>query len=189
MSMKSLWIETTQNQSVLALFSESGVEKVSTLSLGPCGKDDLFVSLSEFLSDQERKEFAFFSCCRGPGSYTGTRLGVTVAATLAYAQKKPLVSVTRLSGFRKHGNETVIYPGKEGKFLQLGADDEVFVVDALPKGQEIVCPDEALCVRLGVKRVERSLPEMLESFQKSCYSRFAAGDLVEGLFPPLLYLS
>ena len=34
--------------------------------------------------------------CKGPGSFTGTRIGVTIAKTLAYANNIPIVSLTSL---------------------------------------------------------------------------------------------
>lgn len=43
----------------------------------------------------------------GPGSYTGIRLGVAVAQTLAYCWKVPLVGVSSLDGFIPHETSVV----------------------------------------------------------------------------------
>ncbi|GAB3062982.1 tRNA (adenosine(37)-N6)-threonylcarbamoyltransferase complex dimerization subunit type 1 TsaB [Salinicoccus sesuvii] len=53
---------------------------------------------------------------RGPGSYTGVRIGVTVAKTLAYALRVPLYSVSSLAVIASSSNRTgILVPMFDGR--------------------------------------------------------------------------
>ena len=66
----------------------------------------------------------------GPGSYTGIRIGVVAAKTLAYALKKPLVGLCSLTGF---------IPDCEGAFAALidAKIGGVYLITGIKSGEEI----------------------------------------------------
>lgn len=53
------------------------------------------------------KELDLIAVAEGPGSYTGVRIGVTVAKTLAWTLNKPLVGVSSLEILARNINEDV----------------------------------------------------------------------------------
>ena len=51
------------------------------------------------------KDLDLIAVAQGPGSYTGVRIGVTVAKTLAWTLKKPLVGISSLEILARNINE------------------------------------------------------------------------------------
>ncbi len=65
------------------------LEREMAQKLHPC--------LAEFFPPQQWRELDFIAVCRGPGSFTGTRLGVVTARTLAQQLQIPLFGVSTLT--------------------------------------------------------------------------------------------
>ena len=55
--------------------------------------------LLDFLQPQTWKDLSFLAVAQGPGSFTGTRIGVITARTLAQQLELPLVGISTLAGF------------------------------------------------------------------------------------------
>lgn len=53
----------------------------------------------------------------GPGSFTGVRLGVTIAKTLAFCKKIPIKTITSIELFLPTESEYLSIPEKNGYFL------------------------------------------------------------------------
>ena len=53
-------------------------------------------TLAEFVAPYSFHDFAFIAVAKGPGSFTGTRMGMTVARTIAQQMKIPLFGVSSL---------------------------------------------------------------------------------------------
>lgn len=68
-------------------------------------------TLCEFVSPYSFQDFAFIAVAKGPGSFTGTRMGMTVARTIAQQMKIPLFGVSSLGAiaatFDPHFNSRV----------------------------------------------------------------------------------
>jgi tRNA threonylcarbamoyl adenosine modification protein YeaZ len=56
----------------------------------------LHEKLAQFMSPQSFQELAFIAVAQGPGSFTGTRMGMTVARTLAQQLSIPLFGISSL---------------------------------------------------------------------------------------------
>lgn len=65
--------------------------------LGQTLSTHLHLYLSEFIQPQTWTDFAFIAVAKGPGGFTGTRLGVVTARTLAQQLEIPLFGISTLA--------------------------------------------------------------------------------------------
>lgn len=96
-SCYGLALHTTTPELGLALSNFAGESRVQVLSLGRSMAATLQIHLSEFLKPQQWTDLAFIAVACGPGGFTGTRLGVVTARTLAQQLQIPLFSVSTLA--------------------------------------------------------------------------------------------
>ena len=61
-------------------------------------------TLSEFVVPHSFQDFAFIAVAKGPGSFTGTRMGMTVARTIAQQMNIPLFGVSSLGAIAATSN-------------------------------------------------------------------------------------
>lgn len=66
-------------------------------NLGQTLSTHLHLYLSEFIQPQTWTDFAFIGVAKGPGGFTGTRLGVVTARTLAQQLGIPLFGISTLA--------------------------------------------------------------------------------------------
>jgi len=98
--MRFLLIDTSTERGVIAYGNGQEVLFAKELPFGPSQSKFLMPDLFEAL-----KSFGFpprldgIGVGIGPGSYTGIRLGVSVAQALAYSWKIPLIGISSLEGF------------------------------------------------------------------------------------------
>lgn len=109
--MRIVALDTSNQPMSVALWGEQGliVEKTTTIKRNHSVQlmpaiDELMQEAGWKVSDLDRVAVA-----KGPGSYTGVRIGVTVAKTLAWAGDLELVGVSSLkalagNGMRKEGH-------------------------------------------------------------------------------------
>jgi tRNA threonylcarbamoyl adenosine modification protein YeaZ len=70
----------------------------------------------------------------GPGSFTGVRLGITVAKTLAYTLKIPIKEISSLealSASNKENNKIVIISDSKGKYYGIFANNKLIEMNYL----------------------------------------------------------
>ncbi|MEP0957965.1 tRNA (adenosine(37)-N6)-threonylcarbamoyltransferase complex dimerization subunit type 1 TsaB [Microcoleus sp. FACHB-1515] len=97
MSIYGFALHTSSPQLGLALSNFAGDQRQQTWNLGLALSTELHVHLQEFLAPRSWQDLAFLAVSKGPGSFTGTRIGMVTARTLAQQLEIPLFAVSSLA--------------------------------------------------------------------------------------------
>lgn len=92
-----LAIHTTSPQLGIAIANFADDTRSSTWDLGRDMSTHLHQYLAEFLMPQTWADLAFIAVAKGPGGFTGTRIGVVTARTLAQQLDIPLFAISTLA--------------------------------------------------------------------------------------------
>lgn len=92
-----LALHTNSPQLGLAISNYSGDTRCQTWDLGRELSTHLHQHLAEFLRPQTWADLAFIAVAKGPGSFTGTRIGIVTARTLAQQLDIPLFAISTLA--------------------------------------------------------------------------------------------
>ncbi|MBW4481432.1 MAG: tRNA (adenosine(37)-N6)-threonylcarbamoyltransferase complex dimerization subunit type 1 TsaB [Tildeniella torsiva UHER 1998/13D] len=95
--MLGLAIHTCGPDLGLALSNFDGETRHQTWPLGRDLSTQLHRILMEFISPYSWTDFSFLAVAQGPGGFTGTRIGVVTARTLAQQLEIPLFGVSSLA--------------------------------------------------------------------------------------------
>jgi tRNA threonylcarbamoyladenosine biosynthesis protein TsaB len=108
--MNLLAIDTSTDRAVLALASDEGRLWVATTDAGRRHGRDLLPTLKDLLDSAGMRtgDLGAIAVGLGPGSYTGLRVGVTAAKTLAYVTGAPLVGLDSLHAIGQHAPAGVL---------------------------------------------------------------------------------
>lgn len=117
--MLVLGLETATPACSVALVDDRGLVAESTLVVGPVHSERLVPMIEQLLEGAgvERREVGGLAVSRGPGSFTGLRIGIATAKALAYAWERPLVGIPTLDAlaFNVGPVNAVIYPLLEAR--------------------------------------------------------------------------
>lgn len=111
--MYILAVETTGPQASVAVIDESGRIEARTSADRMNHLKELIPMTQNLLTDMgvEKKSLTAVAASVGPGSFTGIRIGVATARTLAQALDIPAISVPTLDSFRvKCTGRTLVVP-------------------------------------------------------------------------------
>jgi tRNA threonylcarbamoyl adenosine modification protein YeaZ len=97
MSVYALALHTSSPELGLALSNFAGDSHCQTWDLGQSLSTQLHNQLAEFIQPQTWADLAFIAVAKGPGSFTGTRIGVVTARTLAQQLSIPLFAISTLA--------------------------------------------------------------------------------------------
>ena len=92
-----LAIHTSSPQLGLAVSNFSHNSRCQVWDLGHDLSTHLHINLVEFLKPQTWADLAFIAVAKGPGGFTGTRIGVVTARTLAQQLNIPLFTISTLA--------------------------------------------------------------------------------------------
>nr|WP_246841313.1 tRNA (adenosine(37)-N6)-threonylcarbamoyltransferase complex dimerization subunit type 1 TsaB [Chroococcidiopsis sp. TS-821] len=92
-----LAIHTSSPELGLALSNFTNDSRTATWNLGRDLSNLLHQYLIEFIQPQTWRDLAFIAVAKGPGGFTGTRIGVVTARTLAQQLNIPVFAVSSLA--------------------------------------------------------------------------------------------
>ncbi len=92
-----LAIHTSSPDLGLAISNFSGNQRSAVWDLGRSLSTLMHQYLAEFIAPQTWSDLAFIAVAKGPGSFTGTRIGVVTARTLAQQLDIPLFAISTLA--------------------------------------------------------------------------------------------
>lgn len=90
-NMKTLYIDTHLFDIRLILFKDNEVYKKEEVLNQKHNSEFLMPSVEKLLDGEDFDQIIVIN---GPGSFTGVRLGVTIAKTLAFTMNKPIKTIT-----------------------------------------------------------------------------------------------
>ncbi|MCC3423975.1 MAG: tRNA (adenosine(37)-N6)-threonylcarbamoyltransferase complex dimerization subunit type 1 TsaB [Microcoleus sp. PH2017_29_MFU_D_A] len=92
-----LALHTSTPELGLAISNFSGDNRCQTWNLGRSLATDLHQYLVEFIAPQTWADLAFIAVAKGPGGFTGTRMGMVTARTLAQQLNIPVFTISTLA--------------------------------------------------------------------------------------------
>jgi len=92
-----LAIHTASTDLGLAISNFAGDQRCQTWALGREVSNHLHAKLLGFMPPQTWADLTFLAVAKGPGGFTGTRLGVVMARTLAQQLDLPLFGISTLA--------------------------------------------------------------------------------------------
>ncbi|HHP7244501.1 MAG TPA: tRNA (adenosine(37)-N6)-threonylcarbamoyltransferase complex dimerization subunit type 1 TsaB [Elainellaceae cyanobacterium] len=95
-AMYALAIHTASPELGLALSNFSEDSRCQVWDLGRSLSTHLHIKLADFIQPQTWQDLAFIAVAKGPGGFTGTRMGVVTARTLAQQLDIPLFAFSTL---------------------------------------------------------------------------------------------
>lgn len=135
--MLVLGIETSTPKVSVALYTEQGL--LCEVVVEGKGRQPLLLAVEEAFGLAERKqsELTGVAYSKGPGAFTGLRVGLATAKGIAYALEKPIIGVPTLDAFAgRYACGALVAPLLDAK------KGEVY--GALYKGEEKVLAEQAL---------------------------------------------
>ena len=121
--MYTLFIDTHYKDILLVLFKDNAsLDKILLTNIKSTSIETMPALIS--LLDKHNltpNDLNKIAVCIGPGSFTGTRIGVTIAKTIAYSIKIPIVSITSidLTGLNLDNKSYVSVLENNGAFVAL----------------------------------------------------------------------
>ncbi|SCA58526.1 hypothetical protein AB751O23_AD_00420 [Chlamydiales bacterium SCGC AB-751-O23] len=97
--MKALVICTSFSKSILSICDSKGTLVSVEMEPNHRHSENYFSHLEGLLGEESLKEIELIVCGVGPGSFTGIRVGASIAKAFSYALKIPLVGVNSLKSF------------------------------------------------------------------------------------------
>jgi tRNA threonylcarbamoyladenosine biosynthesis protein TsaB len=119
-----LSIKTDNPQAEIALFDTNNIIHEITWHAHRELADTIHIKIKQLIDESGKNinDIEAIVCFKGPGSFTGLRIGLTVANTIAYALQVPIVGETGkhwqqkgITRIMNNENEKIILPEYGGK--------------------------------------------------------------------------
>lgn len=153
--MITLALNTSNSLISLALFDDETILDFTENSEAGKQSELLVLQIENLLKKHQLNynDLDLIAASNGPGSFTGTRIGITYAKTLKIATKKPVILVNNLEAaafdskdhevfiaLESSGNETFIAQYKRNNFLETILAPSVIASDELENSLPKNCP-------------------------------------------------
>jgi tRNA threonylcarbamoyl adenosine modification protein YeaZ len=130
-----LAIHTSSPELGFAISNFGGDQRSQAWDLGRDVSNQLHDRLQAFLTPQTWADLSFIAVAKGPGGFTGTRLGVVLARTLAQQLQIPLFGISSLAAiaeaeFVPHLTIAIEMPAQRGELY-----------GAIYQDQQMILPD------------------------------------------------
>jgi len=131
--MISLYIDMHSNEVVIALYeSEKLLKKIEVKDLKETSAVCL-PTIIQILEDTKKtkNDISDIVVVNGPGSFTGVRLGVTIAKTIAYTREIPIRTLTSLELYLDANikEDYLSLPEKNGFFIGKLSSDKTKIIE------------------------------------------------------------
>jgi len=159
-----LAIHTASPELGLAIDNFAGDARSQVWDLGRDLSTHLHVHLAAFLQPQTWADLAFLAVAQGPGGFTGTRLGVVTARTLAQQLELPLFAVSTLAAVaHAHATQAKLAPSTHLAVQMLAQRGEVFggIYQLAPDGLHTLLPDAVM----SLERWQQTLATWTSPYQ------------------------
>jgi tRNA A37 threonylcarbamoyladenosine modification protein TsaB len=140
--MTYLFLDSSSEQLILGLGKEGTLCQEKKIFHEQRLTERFIFEIEDFLKEagENLETLAFVGCGIGPGSYTGTRIGLICAKTLAYSRKLPLLSfysfLARIPSEEK--SFLYVYPLKKGFCLFHEESMEGIMIDSLEEVESFI---------------------------------------------------
>ena len=135
--MNTLFMDTHEKELVLAIYQDEKLYKMKRIAEAKDHSTVCIPSLVELLKECNLTvhDLSDIVVVIGPGSFTGVRLGVTVAKTLAYTLEIPIRAITSLECFLpiKENAKYISIPEKNGYFVGTLKEGQITEYEYLTK--------------------------------------------------------
>lgn len=119
-------IETSATVCSVCLSHEENILAVRKINNGYTHAENLHVFIKDILDEKQinATELSAIAVSKGPGSYTGLRIGVSAAKGMAFALNIPLISVDTLqimadAALESAGDEAFYYPMLDARRMEV----------------------------------------------------------------------
>ena len=132
-----LAIHTSSSELGLAISNFTGDTRYQSWKLGQDLSTHLHQYLRDFIAPQTWADLAFIAVAKGPGSFTGTRIGIVTARTIAQQLNIPLFAISTLAA--------VAWSGKGGCDREISPTSSP---TAMPAAGEANCKQQRCAIAL-----------------------------------------
>ena len=133
----------------------------------------------------ERKQIDEIIVSKGPGSYTGVRIAMTVGKTMAFALNKPLFLVSSLEVYKKGSDRSVCLMNARSKRSYIGVyqGHEILLPDTIMENDQIrlylaAHPDYKVCGDVSYLQMKGEQVDLLENLMNADIMRNKVTDVL-----------
>lgn len=187
--MYSLFVDTSYKYLSVAIAKDDEVLASYSAECFKRQSEQLFVELDNLFSkvDIEKKDIEAVYISEGPGSYTGVRIGMTLAKVLCETRKIKLYTVSTLKLYAGNASKTMVVMDARANRAYVGVYDkgECILEDQAIELNKIETKDYNVVLDGELVGKENKCPDIIDCFIK-CKNDFKEVSNINHLTPKYL---